>query len=101
MLITIIIILTILWFLGYAPLSGLSVPNIELFPINNHIVTLWEVLILLVISWAIGILPRPLQTIASILLIFWILSVIGILTILSPNIIVITIIIALIFSVFK
>lgn len=101
MLITIIIILTILWFLGYAPLSGISIPNIDLFPINNHIVTLWEVLILLVISWAIGILPRPLQTIASILLFFWILSAIGILTILSPNIIVIIIIIALIFSVFR
>lgn len=101
MLLTIVIILCILWFLGYMPISGILIPNIGLFSINNHLVTLWEVLILLVISWAIGILPRPLQTIASILLFFWILSVIGIVTFISPNIIVIIIIIALIFSVFR
>ena len=102
MLITIIIILTILWFLGYAPLSGISIPNVVLFPINNHLVTLWEVLILLVISWAISILPRPFQTIASILLFLWILSVLGIFAITGlPNIIVIIIIIALIISIFR
>jgi len=102
MLITIIIILTILWFLGYAPLTGISIPTVELFPINNHMVTLWEVLILLVIGWAIGILPRPFQTIASILLLLWVLSVLGILAIAGlANIIVIIIIIALVFSVFR
>jgi len=106
MLITIIIILSVLWFLGYAPLSGLSgfsIPNMVLFPINNHMVTLWEVLIFLVVGWAIGILPRPFQAIASILLFFWILSVLGIFSIIAglPNIIVIIIIIALIFSVFR
>lgn len=102
MLITLIIILTILWFLGYAPLSGISIPNIALFPINNHMITLWEVLILLVISWAIGILPYPFRVIASVLLLLWILSVLGIFAITGlPNIIVIIIIIALIISVFK
>lgn len=102
MLITIVIILTILWFLGYAPLSGISIPNVVLFPINNHMVTLWEVLILLVISWAISILPHPFQTIASILLLLWVLSVLGIFAITGlPNIIVIIIIIALIISIFR
>ena len=101
MVIAIIIILTVLWFFGYAPLSGLSIPNFVLFAINNHSVTLWEILILAVISWAIGILPRPFQAIASILLILWILSVLGILAIAGlSNIIVLVIIVGLILSIF-
>jgi hypothetical protein len=101
MLITIIIILAILWFLGYAPISGLSIPNLVLFTINNHPVTLWEILILAVIGWAISILPRPLQAIASVLLVLWILSVLGILAIAGlSNIIVLVIIVGLIVSIF-
>ena len=102
MLIAIIIILTILWFLGYAPLSGISIPNIGLFSINGHMITLWEVLILFVIIWAIGILPRSFQTVASALLLLWILSALGIFAIAGlPNIIVLVIIVALIVSFFR
>jgi len=101
MLIAIIIILIVLWLLGYAPISGISIPNLSLFTINNHAVTLWEVLILLVIGWAIGILPRPLQAIASVLLLLWILSVLGILAISGlSNVLVLVIIVGLIISIF-
>lgn len=101
MLITIIIILIILWFLGYAPISGVAIPNIVLFTINNHAVTLWEILILAAVGWAISILPRPLQAVASVLLVLWLLSVLGILAVSGlPNIIVILIIIGLIVSIF-
>lgn len=101
MLIAIVIILVILWFLGYASISGISIPNIVLFTINNHPVTLWEILIVGVIGWAIGILPRPFQAIASVLLLLWILSVIGILAIAGlSNIIVLVIIVGLIISIF-
>ncbi len=99
MLIPITIILTVLWFLGYFPLP--AIPNFALFTINNHLVTLWEILILAVISWAIGILPRPFQIIASILLVLWVLSVLGILAVAGlPNIIVLVIIVGLIVSIF-
>lgn len=101
MLVAVVIILIILWILGYAPISGISIPNIFLFTINNHAVTLWEILILVVVAWAIGILPRPFQTVASILLILWVLSVLGILAIAGlANILVIVIIIGLIVSIF-
>lgn len=101
MIIAIVVILIILWFLGYAPISGISIPNLVLFTINNHPVTLWEILILVVIGWAIGILPRPLQAIASVLLLLWILSVLGILAIAGlSNIIVLIIIVGLIVSIF-
>lgn len=100
MLVAIVIILIILWFFGYSPIS-LSIPNIVLFTLNNHPVTLWEILILAVIGWAISILPRPFQTIASILLLLWVLSVLGILAIAGlPNIIILVIIIGLIVSIF-
>src|SRR5579864_6520069 len=101
MLIAIVIILVILWFLGYAPISGISIPNFVLFTINNHAVTLWEILILVAIGWAISILPRPFQAVASILLLLWVLSVLGILAIAGlSNIIVIVIIVGLIISIF-
>ena len=101
MIIAIVVILAILWFLGYAPVSGISIPNFVLVTINNHPVTLWEILILVVIGWAIGILPRPFQAVASILLLLWILSVLGIFAIVGlSGIIVLVIIVALIASIF-
>ena len=101
MIIAIVIILIILWFLGYAPVTGISIPNIALFTINNHAVTLWEILILAVIGWAIGILLRPLQAVASVLLVLWVLSVLGIFAIAGlSNIIVLVIIVGLIASIF-
>ena len=101
MIVAIVIILIILWVLGYAPITGLSIPNFVLITINNHPVTLWEILILAVIGWAIGILPRPFQAIATILLVLWVLSVLGIFAIAGlPNIIVLVIIIGLIISIF-
>ena len=101
MLIAIVIILAILWFLGYAPISGISIPNLVLFSINNHPITLWNILILVVVGWAISILPRPFQAVASILLLLWILSVLGILAIAGlSSIIVLVIIIGLIASIF-
>lgn len=101
MLIAIVIILIVLWFLGYAPVTGISIPNFVLFTINNHPITLWEILILAVVGWAIGILPRPLQAVASVLLFLWILSVLGILAIAGlSNVIVLVIIVGLIISIF-
>jgi hypothetical protein len=102
MVVAIIIILIALWVLGYLPISGISIPNPLLFTINNQPVTLWEILILLVICWAIGILPRPFQIIASVLLLLWILSALGIIAAIAglSNIIVLLIIVALILSIF-
>lgn len=101
MLVVIAIILIVLWFLGYVPITGISIPNIILFTINNHPVTLWELLILGVIGWAISILPGPFQTIASILLILWVLSVLGILAIAGlSNIIVLVIIVGIVAAIF-
>ncbi len=102
MLFTILIILIVLWFFGYVPIGNVHVPNAVLFSINNHLITLWNVLILLAVGWAIGILPRPFREIASVLLLFWVLSVIGILAIAGlSNILLIAIILGFAYYIFS
>ncbi|MDO8486998.1 MAG: hypothetical protein Q7S45_01770 [Candidatus Curtissbacteria bacterium] len=102
MLSAILAIIIILWFLGYVPNGVIHIPNIELISINNYQITLWNVLILLAVGWAIGILPKPFREIASILLLFWILSTIGILQIAGlSNIFIIAIILSLAFYIFQ
>ncbi len=80
MLALLLIILIALWFLGYIHISG-YIPNFPLFSINNHSISLWDILILLAIAWAIGVLPSPLRQIAAALLIIWILATLGIIAI--------------------
>lgn len=102
MLIAILLILIVLWFFGYMPLGNISVPNTVLFSINNHPITLWNVLILLAVGWALSILPSPFREIASVLLLLWVLSVIGILAIAGlSNILIIAIILGFAFYVFS
>lgn len=102
MLFTILIILVVLWFLGYAPFGGIHIPNTAIFSINNHTITLLNILILLAVLWAISILPSPFRVIASILLLFWALSVVGILAIAGlSNILLIVIIVGFAFYAFQ
>ena len=101
MLIAIIIILALLWFFGYIALPNLNLPNPVLFTINNHAVTISEILILLVLCWAIGALPRRLQLIGAVLLALWVLSALGFIAIAGlANILIVVIIVGLIVSLF-
>lgn len=104
MIIAIIIILAVLWLLGYVPISGLPIPTFVhtvLFTINHHPVTLVQILILLTIGFAIRILPRILRSVASVLLVLWVLSELGILVIAGlSSIVVLVIIVGLIVSIF-
>ncbi len=96
MIFTILIILIVLWFLGYTPISSIHIPNATLFSLNNHPITLWNILIMLVVGWAISELPSPFREIASALLLFWVLSTIGILAIAGlSNILILAIIIGI------
>jgi hypothetical protein len=81
MLAGLLILLIILWFLGYIHIDGLTIPDLVLFTINGQPITLWNILILLVVAAVIGSLPSPFREIAGVLLILWILSVLGILAI--------------------
>src|SRR5260221_9183881 len=104
MLTGLLIILVILWFIGYVHIGAISIPDVTLFSINNHVVTLWNLLILIVISWAIGILPAPIRAIAGVLLILWILSVLCIIALAGiglSSLLVLAVILGLVVSVFS
>ncbi len=93
-----IIILAILWFLGYIHIGGVAVPNIPLFTLNSQVITLWDVLILLVLATIVGVLPSPFRQIAGVILIFWILSVLGILVFAGlSSLLVLAVVVGLIF----
>ncbi len=98
----ILVILIVLWVLGYLRVPGLVLPNVTLFSFNGVPITLWNVLILLVIAWAIGVLPSPIREIAAILLLLWILSTLGILAIAGlSSLLVIAIIVGLALYLFR
>lgn len=97
----ILAVLIILWFLGYIHINGLAIPDINLFAINGNEITLWDLLIFIIVAWALGILPSPFREVAGILLLLWVLSVLGILTIGGisiSSILVIAIILGLVIS---
>ena len=81
MLIAVLIILVILWFLGYINIGSINLPDIVLFTINGQEITLISLLIFAVIVWAVGILPSPFRQIAFVILVIWLLSLFGILAI--------------------
>lgn len=100
MLAVLFLLLIVLWFLGYIHIEGLPIlPDPILFSINGIPITLWNLLILLVVAWAIGIMPSPIRLIVGVLLLFWILSTLGILAISGiplANILVIAMIVGII-----
>ncbi len=79
MLETLLLVLIVLWLLGYLSIDGLVIPDFSLFSINGQPITLWNLLTLLVLSAVIGVLPSPFRQMAGVLLVLWVLSVLGIL----------------------
>lgn len=99
MLGAILLILIVLWFFGYIHIQGISIPNYPLFALNGHSISLWDLLMFLVILWAIEALPGPLRAVAGILLIVWVLSTLGILAVVGlSHVIVVVLIICLVLA---
>src|SRR5207237_9432825 len=81
MLFTIVVLLIVLWFLGYVQISNVVIRNVPLFMINGHLVTLVELLIFLAIVWAVSIFPTPLRHIGFAVVVLWVLATLGIIAI--------------------
>lgn len=77
MLLALLVILIVLWAIGFLP-AGITIPNITFFALNGRAITLFDFITLIVISWIIGILPNPFRLIASVVLVLWVLSILGI-----------------------
>ena len=99
MLLTIVVLLIVLWFLGYVQISNVAIPNVPLFDINAHTVTLVELLIFVAIVWAVSILPTPLRQVGFAVVVLWVLATLGIIAVVGlSSILVIAIIVGLIAS---
>ncbi len=98
----IIIVLILLWFLGYITIPGIAVPQFPLFQFNGKPVTLWDIVIFLVILWAIESAPSPIRKICIVLVIVWTLSTLHIIAITGlSTILVVAVIGGLVLSLFK
>ncbi len=96
------IILIILWFLGYIRIESIPIPDMFLFQFNGRSVSLWDVLIFLVVCWAIAVLPTPIRQIAGVLLALWLLALFGIIAITGfSQVIIIAIIVGLLYALFS
>jgi hypothetical protein len=97
MIALLLVVLIVLWFLGYIHIDGLTIPDFTLFTINGHTITFINLLTFLVISVIVGVLPSPFRQIAGVALLLWVLSVLGILAFAGlSSLIVIAIILGLI-----
>ncbi|HZZ98740.1 MAG TPA: hypothetical protein VFG51_02295 [Candidatus Saccharimonadia bacterium] len=77
----VLVVLIILWLLGYITIPGAPIHNITLFVINHRSITLWDVVIFFVIIWLIDLLPSPFRQIAAVILLLYTLSTLGIIAI--------------------
>ena len=98
----ILVLLVIALITGFIQIPGFTLPNYVLFSINGESITLLNVLIFLLILWAIGILPSPFREIAGVLFVLWLLSVLGFIAIAGlSNLLVIAIIVGIVVSMVK
>jgi hypothetical protein len=77
-LIAILVLLFLLWLVGYGPFTVL---HIILFRFNGFVVSVWDLLIFLVLVWLVSSLPSPFRQIAVVFILIWILSLFGIIAI--------------------
>jgi len=99
---TVLVVLLLLWLLGFVQIPWLVFHNRTLFTILGHSVTLWELLMFLVIAWAMESLPDPLRQVAFVLVVLWLLSILGIITIAGlPNLLIVALLVGLVLAVFQ
>lgn len=98
----ILLLLIALWFLGYITVPGIAVPRFPILYFRGRPITLWDILIFLIVIWAIEELPDPFRTIFAVMLLLWVLSTVGIISIVGfPHLLVIGLIVGMAISIFS
>lgn len=99
---TVIILLIVFWFLGFIRVPGIYIRDFTVFRFGAKAVTLWEILVLILILWAVEVLPTPLREIGYVAIVLWVLSVLGIIAISGlSHLIIAAAVIGLILSLFN
>lgn len=98
-----LIILLALFLLGFLHIPGINITDFKLFVINSHLITLYDVLIVLVVFGLIALLPKILKLVTGALFIIWILATLGFIVVqgLSTIILVTLILIVVGYEVFQ
>ena len=97
MVMLVLVSLVILAILGYVQIPNFPFLNTVLFTINSRDITILNLLVLMVILWAIGILPSPFPQIIGALFVLWLLAVLGFIAVAGlSNILVIGVIVGLV-----
>ncbi len=97
-----LLLLIVLWLTGNIHISGFTIPHMILFRINGQPITLVNLLIFILILWAIGILPSPFREIAGVLFVLWLLALFGFIAIAGlSNLLVIAIIVGIVVAILR
>ncbi len=76
-------ILVALWYLGYIHLPVFAIPDITLFLINGHPITLFNALIVIAVLILLVLIPYPFKQIIAVFFILFILTILGIIPIIG------------------
>ena len=102
MLSLILILLVILFILGYLQIPAFPLTNITLFVFFGRAISLYDLLLFSLIVWIIQALPWPFRGLASIILVLWLLSFFGIIAVPGfSNILVLALIVGMIGYIFR
>lgn len=98
----VLIFLVLLFILGYIQVPYLALHDVTLLVAFGKTISLYDLLVFAIILWVIGLLPWPFRGLASIILVLWLLSFFGIITIVGfSNILVLALIVGVIAYVFQ
>lgn len=98
----ILILLVLLWVFGFISIPAINSLNFPLFVINGEAISLFDLLIFMLVIWAVGILPSPFREIASVLLLLWVLALLNVLAFPGlSSVLLIAIIVGLVASLFS
>ena len=81
MLVALLLVLLILWLLGFLRVGNLEFLRVPVFAVDGRSVTLLDLLVPLAVILVIAFLPGPLAIAAAVLLALWVLSVLGLIAI--------------------
>jgi hypothetical protein len=89
----ILVLLIALWLLGFINLPFLPISDINIINLFGHMISLYDILIFVIILWVVGVLPGVFRTIASLLLVVWLLSFFGVIAITGLSSVVVLVVI--------
>ena len=102
MLSLILILLVVLFILGYLQIPAFPITDIILFVFLGRAISLYDLLLFGLILWIIQALPWPFRGLATLIMALWLLSFFGIIAIPGfSNILVIALIVGMIGYIFR